>query len=208
MDTFFTGNKGDLWNPTSKTNRTLCPCPTPSTLWISSLKQYPSTMNARQYLNKFHLGCRWFWVKITKKRARPTSQSSTGRQVQSHQRLRWKTVHWNITTMLLIKSHGTAIHDRIFTCITPFISTQKIKMTTRFAIPLDPIYKICHIIHKKIYSGYILFSAVVPGWIPIPSIAHGGWGTAPSDTCHNRKPDHPKTLGHKILFQSILIIFW
>ena len=39
-------------------------------------------------------------------------------------------------------------------------------------------------------------------WRPAPSVAPGGWGTAPSDACCNWKPGHPKIKapGRAIIF--------
>ena len=36
-----TGNQGGVWTTTSSNNHTLCPCLTPGTLWIISLKKDP-----------------------------------------------------------------------------------------------------------------------------------------------------------------------
>ena len=70
----------------------------------------------------------------------PTHQINTGRKVQSHQRLRRKLVHCNLTTMVILKRHGPAIHTRICMCSTSLISTWKTQTTKRFTIRLDQTY--------------------------------------------------------------------
>ena len=82
-------------------------------------------MDTRQFPNKFHLGCQLFWGKTFGKKACPSPQISTGRQVQSLHLLVSKTVEWNSTTVGLLQSHGPAIHASICTCIIPFNTTQE-----------------------------------------------------------------------------------
>ena len=46
----------------------------------------------------------------------------------------------------------------------------------------------------KTYPGYIPFSTIISGWNTVPSTTPGVWGTTPSESCHNCKPERTKAM--------------